>query len=81
MYLLCYLIGFPIGWGLFKFFNENFNVYYFGISGMIATFTGCWTAGAIIVALPFIFLQVYAIPILIILFVLWLVGRNMSSEE
>lgn len=81
MYFLCYLIGFPIGWALFKFLNNNFDIYYFGIAGLVGTFSGCMTAGAIAVGVVFILLQSLAIPALVIIFVLLLIGRFSQKKK
>lgn len=43
--------GLIVGIILFALLNEMFDVYYFGCAGVSSTFTGCWIAGTLIVAL------------------------------
>lgn len=80
MFFMYYLIGIPIGWALFKALNKHFDVYYFGIKGVIGTISGCWTVGALIVGIAFALLKTFAIPAIIIVVILMLVGRKKSEE-
>ena len=41
-YLIAAIIGFMIGMSMFKWLNQKFDVYYFGLAGMITTFGTCW---------------------------------------
>lgn len=41
-YIFTAIVGFFIGLSMFQWLNRNFDIYYFGIAGVIATFGTCW---------------------------------------
>ena len=77
---LVFLITLPLAILLFKLWNQHFDVYYFGLKGLVGAFSACWTAAVLIVVIPFLILQQFAIPIIIIV-ALVLIGSYASKKD
>lgn len=80
MFLL-FIISLPLAILLFKLYNEIFTVYYRGFQGVIASFSACWTASVMIIIIPFLILQQFAIPILIIVVIILLVTYGKKKDK